>query len=104
MLAIKIEITKFIDHHQPGFVEARLFDVWSREYIFQEKLPIFTSDDLDNESDYPKPGVIACIKVKEFYDNTNCKIIVIDTNEIWGVQSLDERREFEVLENQLIEI
>ena len=104
MLAIKIEITKFIDSHQPGFVECRLFDAWNNEFTFRDKVPIFTSEDLNEKSNYPKPGIIACFKIKESIDESNQKIITVNTIKPWDVESLDGIQEFEIFENQLIEI
>ena len=56
---IKVEIVRFVDDSFPGFVECRLVDVWQRTWVFIEKVPVVTTEQLDSASVYPSRGVIA---------------------------------------------
>ena len=50
MKQLRITITKFVDDHQPGWVEAELVDAWRRKWTFVEKIPSFTDEDIDQDS------------------------------------------------------
>ena len=80
MKAIKIQIVKFINTNQPGFVECRFYDAMNKEHIIQDKVPIVTDKLLDVNSEYPQEGVIACEIINQ-RKNTDEKIIVtVDTS------------------------
>ena len=102
MLALKITIVAFINDDQPGFVEARLTDAWNKEFVFHAKVPIFTKEHLDANSNYPQQGVIACMLVKE-YTVEGRQIMIVNTEKPWAVDSINGIYEFEVLPEQLIE-
>ena len=104
MKALKIIITSFIDDHQPGFVECKFFDVCGKEHIVQDKVPIVTEKDLDANSEYPQDGVIVCEILKAWHDSNGQKILTIDTSKPWGVGTSEGLTEFDVFEEQLIEL
>jgi hypothetical protein len=60
MPVVQIDIVRYIDDWQPGFVECRLTDRWGRVWSFVEKVPVVTAEYLDAGSDYPCPGLIGC--------------------------------------------
>jgi hypothetical protein len=103
MIAIKIQITKFISDDHPGFVECSFFDALNKEHIVQDKVPIVTEKYLDANSTYPQNGVIACEIVNEWTDTNGQKIFKVNTSKPWGVDTIDGLTEFDVLEEQLIE-
>jgi hypothetical protein len=43
MTAVKVEIVRFVDEHQPGFVEVALVDAAGRLHTFVEKVPVAES-------------------------------------------------------------
>jgi hypothetical protein len=104
MIAIKIKITKFISDDQPGFVECSFFDALNKEHIVQDKVPIVTEKFLDADSIYPQDGVIACEIVNEWKDTDGRKIFKVNTSKPWGVDTMDGLTEFDVLEEQLVEL
>lgn len=104
MKAIKILITSFIDDHQPGFVECKFQDAFGIEYIVQDKVPIVTDKDLDANSEYPQDGVIACEIVKEWNVTNGRKIFTVNTSKTWGVETIEGVSEFDVFEEQLVEL
>jgi hypothetical protein len=104
MLALKIDIVKYIRDDQPGFVEAKFKDAWDKEFVVHDKVPIFTSEYLDMHSHYPCPGFIACLKIKEFIDGKGRTIVAINTGEPWAVDTIDGICQFDVLSEQLTEI
>jgi len=105
MVGIGILITKYIGlDPQPGIVECQLFDAYGKEWIFQDKTAIFAPHDLDANSDYPQPGVIACEIIKQWQDTNGREIVSIDTERPWGVETVTGESRFDVLQSQLIEI
>ena len=104
MKAIKILITSFIDDHQPGFVECKFYDAFGNQHIVQDKVPIVTDKDLDASSEYPQKGLIACEIVSEWKDSNGQKIFKVNTSKPWGVDTIAGLTEFDVLEEQLIEL
>jgi hypothetical protein len=60
MFAIRVDIVGWVDDAQPGVVACRLVDAWGCEHTLIDKLPIFTSANLDRHSAYPQPGWLAC--------------------------------------------
>ncbi len=86
MPSVAIEIVRYTDDHQPGWVECRLRDVHGHDWLFVEKVPLVTSAYLDIDSDYPRPGSIGVTVLKRSGD----RLLV-------GVSPIDDYRECEVL-------
>lgn len=104
MKAIKVQIVKFIDDHQPGFVECRFFDAMSNEHIVEEKVPVVTSVNLNEYSLYPLGGVIAC-EILSTKQNQDGKLIAtVTTSKPWGVETIEGITQFDIFEEQLTEI
>ena len=103
MLGVTVSITQYIDDAQPGWVECKLLDAWGHEWLFKDKVPMFTSLMLDKHSTYPQSGVIACQVVKKYFDADGKEIITIDTQSPWYVESTTGETRFDVSSEQLIE-
>lgn len=103
MKAIKIKITSYISNDQPGFVECRLIDAWHKEHTIQEKVPICTKKDLDENSEYPQAGIIACELIKVWRDESGRRIYTVSTEKPWAVDTIEGLTEFDLLGEQLIE-
>jgi len=103
MTFLKIQITKFISNHQPGFVECKFMDAWDKEQIIEEKIPVVSNIDLNANSIYPQDSFIACILVREWTNNKGQKLKRINTAEIWGIMTINGDFEFDVFDEQLFE-
>ncbi|MEI8383829.1 MAG: hypothetical protein WCJ09_27185 [Planctomycetota bacterium] len=101
MNAVGIEIRRFVDDSQPGYVECWLTDANGREWSFVEKVPVVTAEDLDAESDYPRPGIIACEVIGREIGTDEREVVVIDTDLPWGVEATTGETRFVVLPEQL---
>lgn len=99
MLGVSVEIRRYVDDSQPGWVECRLTDADGCEWVFVEKVPIVTVEPLDAQSDYPRRGVIACRVVERPVDGR----VVIDTEQPWGVEATSGETRFAVRPEQLEE-
>ena len=104
MIALKIKITKFISDDQPGFVECSFFDALNKEHIVQDKVPIVTEKILDANSEYPQNGIIACKIINGWKDTNGRKIFRVNTSKPCGVDTINGLTEFDVLEEQLVEL
>lgn len=104
MIGIKVKITQFTSNDQPGFVECKFTDAWGKEFIIEEKVPIVTTDDLNQSSVYPQDGVVACEKIKEWEDKDGRELVTIDTDKPWGVETIDGLTRFDILQKDLIQI
>ena len=79
MHKVAVEIVRFSDPAQPGWVECVLRDAAGRVWTFVEKVPVVSQAMLDERSAYPQPGVIACEIVRERKDERGRVLCTIDT-------------------------
>ena len=77
MTHAKIEITRFVDDAQPGWVEAVLVDAWKQKWTFVQKIHSFTDADLDAESEYPVEAVLECKIVGGYLDRDERLVAII---------------------------
>ncbi len=102
MLSISVEIRRFVDDWQPGWVECAFTDAHGREWLFVEKVPVITSEDLDARSAYPCRGMIACQLVERRHWAER-ETVVVDTELPWGIEATTGETRFEIRPDQLIE-
>ena len=103
MLGIAITITCYVSDDNPGFVACEFADSHGRHHHFVEKVPVVSSDDIDANTPYPCPGVIACIIIDRRLDTSGRQLIVVDTTKPWGVESTDGVTQFEMLQDNIVE-
>lgn len=104
MKAIRVDIVRFIDAAQPGWVECRLSDAAGQHWFFKEKVPVVSEADLTADSTYPQPGVIAC-EVLESHERADGKqIVIIDTERPWHCESTTGQTRFEVFAERVVEL
>src|SRR5262249_11217118 len=99
MFGVKIEIVRFTDDSQPGWVECLLTDAHGRRWSFIEKVPIVTAAWLDASVSYPQPGVIAGEVVGQ-----EGATVSVDTTRSWAVECGEGETRFTVLRNSLVEL
>jgi len=103
MFAIKAQITKCIDDEgYPTFVECQFIDARGSTQIFHDKDAIFITEMLDRNSNYPIDGIIGC-EIIERQNIDGRKIIKVNTELPWHIESTKGKTVFEVLEQQIIE-
>ena len=98
MVGIRVQIVRYADDAQPGWVECQLVDAHGRRWSFIEKVPVVTLADLDPTSGYPQPGVIACEVLER-----DGEVARIDTARPWGVIAVGGETRFEVATTALVE-
>ena len=102
MLGISVEITRFVDDHQPGWVECNLVDAQGKKHLFIEKAPVVSLEDLDAGSSYPRVGIIGC-EVIERKRVDGRDVVKIKTEKPWGIESVEGQASFDVLSDQLVD-
>jgi hypothetical protein len=103
MLGVKVNIVRYADDSVPGWVECRLVDALGHEHVFVEKVPVVIMDDLDAASSYPQSGLIACLVLGSSESDDGRRLVHIDTQTPWGVESLAGGSRFDVFPEQLVE-
>lgn len=104
MIGIKVKITRFISNNQPGIVECKFKDAWDKEFKIEEKIPVVTADHLNENSEYPQDGVVACQMIKEWEDKDGRKLVTIDIDKPWAIETIDGLTQFDILKKNLVEI
>jgi hypothetical protein len=99
--AVRIQISRYTSDANPGWVECRLVDAWGKEWLFEEKVPVVSLLDLDEQTSYPQPGIIACQIIKQWHDAQGRELASVDTSAPWGVESTGGNTKFDILTAQL---
>lgn len=102
MLGVHVEICRYVDDSQPGWVECVLTDAHGVVWRFIEKVPVVTTADLSCNSEYPQPGVVAC-EVVDRKTSGQSDLLVIDTELPWGVAATSGESRFVVHQSQILE-
>ena len=101
MSELVVCIERLVDEHFPGFVECSLLDAFGRTHRFIEKAPVVSMETLRSDSQYPRPGAIACRIVREWHSDDAGPLVLVDTERPWGVESTEGRTSFVVLASQV---
>jgi hypothetical protein len=100
---LKIEIVRFVDSHQPGWVEAQFFDTNGRCHKIIDKVPAFVDSAaaLDEDSVYPQPGDIVCEILSTSKDEGGRTVAHITIARPYSMESTDGLVEFDVWSGQV---
>jgi hypothetical protein len=101
--AVKVSITRWVENYPPGIIECSLTDTQGQNWLFILKQYDATAEDLDENSYYPQPGVIACTIIETKTDAAGREIVLIDTDQPRGIESRTEHTRFMVYRDQLVE-
>jgi len=102
MTAVVVEISRFVDEHQPGFVECALVDASGTKHTFIEKVPVVSTANLLSSSQYPQLGFIACEVQDQWQSAEGASLVRICTERPWGVESKQGVTTFVVTTAQLV--
>jgi len=70
-------------------------------WLFVDKVPLFTDEDLEPASAFPRAGVIACQIVGRRLREDGVALVSVDTASPWGVAAVGGETRFEVLATHL---
>jgi hypothetical protein len=98
---LAVEIVRFVDKHQPGWVACEFVDAEGKLHTVIDKVPIFTHEDLDETSSYPQPGAAQCEVLAQWRDTSARDLVRITTARPCAIESTEGLSEFVVLPTQL---
>ncbi|WP_194460235.1 hypothetical protein [Bradyrhizobium sp. CCBAU 53421] len=98
---IRAEITKWVSDAFPGFVECQFADRFGREWVVVEKASVLTDTELQSDSRFPQPGLIACEVVARHHDDAGREITDITTEIPWAIKATDGTARFQLYAEQL---
>ena len=101
MKKLSVSIIRFVDEHQPGWVEAELVDADGESHRFVDKVPIFSERDLVRSDTYPQPGQIRCVAISESRHADGRVVVEVSTASPDGVESTTGMSRFMVASTQL---
>ncbi len=99
---LTIQIERFVDEDQPGFVECSLMDAYGTGHLFVEKYPIVTTEELRSDSSYPRTGAIPCQIEHELGSPDGEKLVRVNTELPWHVESTTGAIQFVVHSDQVL--
>jgi hypothetical protein len=86
---VSVQIVRFVDDSFPGWVECEFADAEGRLHVLRDKVPIFTVEMLDADSEYPTTGKIPCEVLERFQDATGRELVRVSTEEPCGIDSAE---------------
>lgn len=98
---LAVQIARFVDDHQPGFVACEFEDAEGVIQTLVDKIPMFTNDFLDADSRYPQPSSAPCIVLARWRDATGRHLVRISTEKPCCIETANGISEFTVLASQL---
>ena len=103
MPCIRVSVIRFVDQHQPSFVEAEFVDANGTIHNLVDKVPVFSREDLWSDSVYPQPGFAGCEVLARSQDSHGRKLARVTIAKPDGLESMRGLSEFVVLESQISE-
>jgi hypothetical protein len=97
LLFLRVKICRYVDAAFPGWVECSMVDARGREHLFVDKVPAVTVAALDETSNFPQPGFVACVVSGRNKRDDGRQLVRIDAQ-------LHGRTKFEVFAEQLCEL
>jgi hypothetical protein len=101
MNAISVSIVEFLDDTFPGWVKCEFIDAKGNVCVFEEKVSVVSSENLNAKSKYPCQGSLACEILGEEKLNGE-KTFLVNTQKPLGLESTTGTYIFHVKEAQLI--
>jgi hypothetical protein len=94
---VLVQIVRFVDGHEPGWVACEFKDAEGRGHTFIDKVPIFTREDIRADSTFPKQGVMPCELLDHWRDMNGRELVRISTGKPLDNKSVEGLSEFVVL-------
>jgi len=103
MTNLKINILNYEDNSNPGWVKCSFKDIFSKEWNLVEKVPVVTEEYLDENSDYPAPGLLECEIVSKRPNIDNESVFTIDISNTYVLNVDYSKVLVDVFEHQLVQ-
>jgi hypothetical protein len=104
MTELAVQIVKFVaDEPQPGIVSCEFVDAEGDPHTLTDKVPMCSSEHLDAQSTYPRPGAVRC-EVLARWRNSGRDVVRIKIDLPDHIESSEGLSEFVVLSTQLLAV
>ena len=101
MHQLAVQIMRFVDNAQPGWVACEFEDAEGRRHELIDKVPIFSDVMLDETSTYPQAGGARCTILDRWSDVNSRELVRVSTVKPDGIESIEGLSEFVVLSSQV---
>jgi hypothetical protein len=101
LVDLMVQIVRFVDDDQPGFVECEFTDADGRPHRVIDKAPIFTTATVAADSIYPQPGAVRCRLLGVSQDRDGRRLFTISTADPFSIETAEGLTEFDVLTSQV---
>jgi hypothetical protein len=98
---LAVQIVRFVDDAQPGWVACEFADAEGRRHELVDKVPIFSDVMLNETSTYPQPGGARCTILGRWSDVNSRELVRVSTVNPDGIASTEGLAEFVVLFSQV---
>ena len=99
MHGLTVQIVRFVDSHQPGWVECELVDAEGRRHLIIDKAPVFSAENLEADSEYPVTATMRCEVLKRYQDEAGHDLVRVSTTRPDSIESTEGLSEFTVPAN-----
>src|SRR5262249_39705387 len=101
MKSLSVQIVRFVNKEpQPGAVACEFVDAYGQRHTLIDKTAIFSAEDLDASSRYPRVGSAVCEILARWKDVSGREFVRI-TTDTYGIESTEGLSEFVVLSTQI---
>ena len=73
-------------------------------WSFIEKVPVVSTELLDEQAAYPRPGILACELLDQLAATSDAGVVRITTERPWGVEAVGGASVFDVRRSVLLEL
>lgn len=95
MYEIAVQIVRFVDAHQPGFVEFELADAAGFHHTIIDKVVLF-GDHIAADTKYPVPGTVRCEILSRHQDESGRELVRVNIAKPDAIESTNGLSEFTV--------
>ena len=91
MWQVEVTILRWVSDDFPGWVECELTDASGRRWLIHEKEPVFSATSIPADG-LPFLGFIGCVLTS----SPDGDVVGIDTDQPWGIASVEGETRFSV--------
>lgn len=97
---LKIQITRFVEHHQPDIIEFSFLDYEQYSHKIIDKIPNITDKNINEDSSYPIEEFIL-IDILNVEKENGKEIYSFQFKESYGLESVEGKTNFKIRKDQI---
>ena len=103
MPELRVQIVRFVDEHQPGFVACEFTDAEGGSHTLIEQVPVVSLEMLDATSGFPRHGAVRCTVLQKWNRPDGVSVARISLGTPDGIETVDGGSQFVVLASEVNE-